>query len=154
MFLPTPGPIPYRPQSFTRQRRFSLYLYQLLPPHISRVRSDRLPGQLPRLPASTTRLRFPPLLVIPRSSSCEPVSSFPRPVTPPFPPSTCDIRSLSAPGFSYPGVPYSLYLPPPSAHPLLPPVVLDRRPSPLPVPGGVAVFFFPPSHVHPHRPPL
>ena len=55
--------------------------------------------------------------------------------------------------FYHPGVPYSLCLPPPTSHPLPPPADLDRRPIPLTVLGGGVVFFFPPSPVHPPRPP-
>ena len=54
------------------------------PPHLAWEWSDRPHGQQPLLPASISRLRFPPLMCNPRSSSREPMSDFPRPVAPPL----------------------------------------------------------------------
>ena len=152
-FLFPPVPIPYRLPSFTRRRRLSLSLHPLLPPQLARARSDRLPGRRPRLPVSTARLRFPPLLGIPKSSLCESVSAFPCPVAPHLPSSAFTIRSLLAPGLSRPGVPSSLCLPPPSACPPPPSAGLDRRLSTLPVLGGGVLFFVPTSPVLPPCPP-
>ena len=80
-----PGPIPHRYQYFTRRRRLSLSLHQLLPPHLVRARSDRPPGRRPHLPASTSCLLFSPLMGSPRSSSRKPLSDLPCPVAPPLP---------------------------------------------------------------------
>ena len=116
-FLHPPRPITYLRPSFTRRYRFSLSLYLLLSPHLDMEQSDHPPGWRPFLPASTACLRFPPLLRIPRSSLREPVSTFPRTVLPPFAVLVLSIRSLLAPGFSYPCVHFSLCLPPPSTRP-------------------------------------
>ena len=87
---------------------------------------------------------------VPRASLC--LTSLFR-LPPPLPSSTCEIRSLSAPGLSRTGLPYYIFLPPPSALPIPPPASLDRRPSPLSVPGGGVVFLILPSPVHPPHPP-
>ena len=152
-FIPSPVPIPYRPPSFTCQRHFYLSLHPLILPNLSRARSNCPPGWCPRLTDSTARLRFPPLLGSPRIYLREPVSAFPCLVSPSFPSLTYTIRSLSVPGFSHTGVPYSLFLPTPPAHKPLPPAGFNRRPRPLPVPGGGIVLFAPLSPVHPPRPP-
>ena len=145
-FLPPPGPIPYLPPPFTGRYRFSISMNPLLPP-------KHTPGKHHRLPDSTDCLCFPPLLGIPRSSLREPVSEFPHLVAPPFPSSTFTISSLLSPGLSHPRVPSSLFLSPPSARPLPLPSNLDWCPSPLPVPGGGAMFFVPPFSAHSPRPP-
>ena len=74
-FLPPPGPIPYRPQSFTRLRRFSLSLHPLLCPHTARR------GATVHLDGAPT-CRSPPLVCtflpfwaaqgVPRASLCLP----------------------------------------------------------------------------------
>ena len=47
------------PPYFTHQRCLSLYLYLLIPSHLSRSRSDRPRGRHPHPPSATTCLRFP-----------------------------------------------------------------------------------------------
>ena len=115
--LPPPGPISFSASIFPNRRRFSLSLHPLLLPHIARVWIDHTPGQRPCLPACTARLQFTPLLFKPRSSSLYPVSALPRLGAPPFLSSTFKTSSLSAPGFSRPGVPSFLCLLPPSTPP-------------------------------------
>ena len=108
LFIPPPGPIPYLPRSFTCRCRFYLSFHPLLPPHLSLARSERPPGRRPCLPDYTALLRYPPMVVIPRSSSHKPVSSLHCLVAFPLLYSTCAIRSLLVPGFSLPGFPSSL----------------------------------------------
>ena len=115
------------------------------PSHIAWARSDRPPGQSPHLPASTARMRFPPLLGSPRSSLREPVSPFPCLVAPPLTSSTFTIRSLSAPELSCPGVPFFLCLPPPSASPPLPSCWPRPAAHSLAVPGWWSFVIYPPA---------
>ena len=68
-FLPPSRPILYHPPYFTRRRLFAISLHPLISPHLAWAPSDRPHGRPPppRLPASTARLSFPPLLGSPRS---------------------------------------------------------------------------------------
>ena len=122
------------------------------PPQIDRVRSDRPPGRLPHLPASTARLCFPPspgghkeFLTL--DCICSPSSGFPPFVVLDLCPGHCQLQ-----GFSHMRVPSSLCLHPSPAR-LLPPLSTSTGdPVPCHSRRASTMLFCPPSIVR-HPPP-
>ena len=143
MFLPHPVPIPYFPPSCTRQRRFYLSLHPLLTPLYCPVAERSSTWTALRTDSRHRSSALPSHAVYgcPRSSSREPC--LPSPVRlPPLPSSIFDQVPVGPRVLPYSG---TFLLLPSSIHltPAPPPAGLDRRPSPLLVPGGGVVFFVP-----------
>ena len=113
--IPLPPPLYLSPIStppFTRRCRLYLSMHPLLPPPpLSRAQRDLSPGRHPHPPASAAPMCFPPMPVGPRSPSCEPVTTFPCLVVPPFTSSICAKVPVSLRGSPVRGcLPYSACL--------------------------------------------
>ena len=103
-FNPPPGPISYRSPIFHLSTPLlSLFSPTSTPSHITQAWRDRTPGRRPHPPASTDRLRFPPMPFAPTSFLREPVTAFPHPVALPLSFLTCAQVPVVPRGFPFPG---------------------------------------------------